>query len=153
MKAEQKIAIKAANVFKTKIKFARKVTEERLRECLPVPSFEKEHSSVLVTLMSTLIDEDSFELDPATNTLNPKTDFLKHIEESIGQVSGDPEIAKQRLNNVKNKLVERVRETATRSKERRLSISSVDSETRKRKMSPDPSSEREVVKSKTSPLK
>ena len=152
MKAEHKIAIKAANVFKTKIKFARKVTEERLRECLPVPSFEKEHSSVLVTLMSTLIDEDSFELDPATNTLNPKTDFLKHIEESIGQVSGDPEIAKQRLNNVKNKLVERVRETATRSKERRLSISSVDSETRKRKMSPDPSSEREVVKSKTSPL-
>jgi len=95
MRAENNIAIKAASVFKNKIKFARKVTEERLKECLPVPGFENEHSGVLITLMSTLVDEDSFELDPATNTLNPKTDFLKNIKDSIGQVSGDPEVAKQ----------------------------------------------------------
>ena len=152
MKAEKSIAIKAASVFKNKIKFARKVTEERLKECLPIPGFENEHSGVLVTLMSTLVDEDSFELDPDTNTLNPKSDFLKNIEESIGQVSGDTEVAKQRFDNVRNKLVERVRETAARSKERRLSTSSVDSETRKRRMSSEPPSNREVVKSKTSPV-
>ena len=37
MKAENNIAIKAASVFKNKIKFARKVTEERVKECLPIP--------------------------------------------------------------------------------------------------------------------
>ena len=61
-------------------------------------------------------------------------------------------MAKQRLNNVRNRLVERVRETAARSKERRLSTSSVDSETRKRRMSSEPPSNKEVVKSKTSPV-
>merc|ERR1712030_116808 len=43
MKAEKSIAIKAASVFKNKIKFARKVIEERWKECLPIPGFENEH--------------------------------------------------------------------------------------------------------------
>ena len=63
--------------------FARKVTEERLKECLPVSSFEEDQSKMLVTLISALIDEDSFDMDPDTVSLKPKEDFLKEIEEIL----------------------------------------------------------------------
>ena len=56
MKAELKLAVKTANIANAKVDFARKVTEERLKECLPVPSFQDDYSKVLVTLMSALID-------------------------------------------------------------------------------------------------
>ena len=123
-----------------------------MKECLPVPSFEDEHSKVLITLMSSLIDEDSFQIDPDSNTLQPKSDFLKDIEESIEKGTDDGQVAKDRLIIVKNKLIERVRESTSRNKGRRLSISSVDSETRKRRMSSKVENDREAVKSKTSPL-
>jgi hypothetical protein len=83
MKAELKLAVKTANIVNAKVDFARKVTEERLKECLPVPSFEDDHSKVLVTLMSALIDEDSFEMDPETDSLKPKENLLKEIEDSL----------------------------------------------------------------------
>ena len=38
-KARLNIAIKTAIIAKSKVKFARKVTEERLKECLPEPFF------------------------------------------------------------------------------------------------------------------
>ena len=100
MKAELHLAVKSSNVAKNKLKFARKVTEERLKECLPVPNFEDDYSKVLITLMSTLIDEDSFSLDPETDLLKPKEDFLKDIEDSLTKDS-DEVIVKERLNFVK----------------------------------------------------
>ena len=33
--------------------------------------------------MSTFMDEETFETDPNTDTLNPRSDFLKNIEDSI----------------------------------------------------------------------
>ena len=121
MKAELNIAVKTSNIAKNKLKFARKVTEERLKECLPVPNFEDDYSKVLITLMSTLVDEDSFDMDPDTDLIKPKDDFLKEIEESLSK-DCDPEKVKERLAFVKNKLVERVTASPRR---RRLSTSNV----------------------------
>ena len=121
MKAELNIALKTSNIAKNKLNFARKVTEERLKECLPVPSFEDDHSKVLITLMSTLVDEDSFDLDPDTDMMKPKEDFLKDIEDSISKDS-DEEKVRERLNFVKNILVERVMASPRR---RRLSTSNI----------------------------
>ena len=122
MKAELRIARKDTFHAKKKLSFARTVTEQRLKECLPVPSFEDDHSSVLITLMSTLLEENAFEIDSETDTLKPKEDLLKDIEESFEENTDT--VIKERLNLVRNKLLERVRDSVTKSRERRLSISS-----------------------------
>ena len=85
MKAELNISIKTSNIAKNKLKFARKVTEERLKECLPVPNFEDDQSKVLFTIMSTLVDEVSFDMDPDTDLLKPQEDFLNVIKDSISE--------------------------------------------------------------------
>ena len=130
MKAELKIAVKTANIANAKVKFARNITEERLKECLPDPSFEDKHSQVIVALMSSLLDEDSFEIDPETDSLKPKDNFLKDVEDSLDIHKEDQEV-KQRLEGVKNKLLDRVKSAPNRF--RRLSMSSAGSGERKRK--------------------
>ena len=147
MKAELKIAVKAANIANAKVKFARNVTEERLKECLPDPSFEDEHSKVIVALMSSLLDEASFEIDPETDSLKPKENFLKGIEDSLDIYNKDQAI-KQRLEGVKNKLLDKVKAAPNRF--RRLSMSSVNSVDRKRKVSSELSNE--SARSKPSPV-
>ena len=122
LNAELSLAKKNTFLAKKKLNFARTVTEQRLKECLPVPSFKDEHSSVLITLMSTLMDEDCLEIDPATEILRPKDDLFKEIEESFLDDTDD--VIKERLNFVRNKLIERVQASASKSKERRLSFSS-----------------------------
>ena len=73
---------KSAQVAGSRVKFARKVTEEWLKDCLPDANFKDEHSKVLVSLMSSLY---SFESDPESDKLKPKDDFLKDIEEGIAK--------------------------------------------------------------------
>ena len=153
MQAELNLATKTSAKNKNKLKFARKVTEERLKECLPVPTFEDEHSKVLITLMSALIDEERFDIDPDSDRMIPKTDFLKDVEESI-DCYVNQEVVRQRLSFVKNKLVERVMQSPAR---RRLSVCSVNSinstksNDKKRKSSSEaPGSSQAVQRSKPS---
>ena len=101
MKAELNLAVKTAHISRNKLKFARKVTEERLKECLPVPNFENDHSQVIITLMSSLMDEENLEKDPETDTLKPKESFLKEVEESFGD-GKNKELIKERIEFVKN---------------------------------------------------
>ena len=147
MKAELNFAVKTAKIANAKVMFARKVTEERLKECLPVPQFEDEHSKVLVQLMSALVDEDNFEMDPITETLKPKDTFLKDVEDSFDLANDDIGI-KGRIEDVKNKLLEKVKAAPARS--RRLSISSTNSVERKRKTSSEALNEKDAVKIKPS---
>ena len=152
MKAELHLAVKTSNVAKNKLKLARKVTEARLKECLPIASFENEHSQVLITLMSALIDEDSFDIDPDTDSLTPKVNFLKDVEDSIKK-NDDEDMVKERLEVVRNKLVERVKETSVGNKGRRMSISSVGSSSsidRKRKSSTEAQNVKDSSRSKSS---
>ena len=150
MKAELQAAKKTSILSKRKLNFARKVTEERLKECLPIPSFEDDHSKVLITLMSTLVDEENFELDPNTETFMSKEDFLKDVEESI-EKGGDEKLVKDRLDNVRNKLLERFKDSVASGRDRRLSISSISSQdSTKRKASQDLACEKDAVRSKPS---
>ena len=60
---------------------------------------------------------------------------------------------KERLQTVKNKVLDRVKESAARSRERKLSISSMSSFSsieRKRRDSEEPLNEKDSVRSKTS---
>ena len=148
LKAELKLAVKTANIANAKVTFARKVTEERLKECLPVPSFEDEHSKVLETLMSSLLDEDSIENVPETEALKPREDFLKDIEDSF-EMHREDNVIKERLKDVKNKLLDKVKSASVRN--RRMSISSTTSSLdRKRKGSTELPNE--PVRSKPSPV-
>jgi hypothetical protein len=93
------------------------VTEQKTSNCLSDATTDME--DVLVTLYSTLVDEDNFLLED--NTLAPKDDFLKNVEEKIverGEISSE----KLKLSNVKNKI--RIKERQL-SCERRNSVSSI----------------------------
>ena len=85
---------------------------------------------MLITLMSSLVDEDSFEMDLDTDTIKPKEDLFKDLEDSL-----ETDETKERLDFVRNKLLEKVKEKAMKSRERRLSqcssVCSLDSKKRK----------------------
>ena len=84
-------------------------------------------------------------MDPDTEIVKPKEDFLKELEESIVK-DDDEKIAKERLHYVKNTLVERFKDSQAKGKERRMSISSVTSQDSvKRKASADLVSDKESV--------
>ena len=138
-KDELKNVVKSADVTGKRVKFARKVTEEWLKETLPAANFE-DHSQVLVSLMSSLY---SFEMDPESESLKPKEDFLKDIEESF-EDNENKEVLKERLEYVKTSLIMRVNETV---KLRRSSIGSIGSlEGRKRHASGDTGEERSALR-------
>ena len=126
----------------------KKVTEDRLKECLNKPNFE-EHSKVLVTLLYAVIDEESFDIDPASETLRLKSNFLKDTEDSI-EAKGDDLgciVQKERLESVKSQITEKVNEAAVKNKERKLSVGSKDG--RKRSPSSDVSGERASSRSRS----
>ena len=64
-------AKKSSNLAKSKIEFARKVTEQRMSNCLSDPSPDVEDE--IVSLYSTLVDEDNFNF--VNETLHPEDDF------------------------------------------------------------------------------
>ena len=110
--------MKTADVTGRRVKFARKVTEEWLKDCLSDASFFYVHSKVMISMMSSLY---SFEVDSESDSLKPKEDFLKDIGEFI-ENHDQKELMKERLEFIKSSLIERVNETA---KQRRHSVSSV----------------------------
>ena len=74
----------------------------------------------------------SFEVDSESDSLKPKEDFLKDIEEFFDN-HDQKELLKERLEFIKNSLIERVNETA---RQRRHSVSNIGSgEGRKRQAS------------------
>ena len=123
MKANLQNAVKTTNIARNKLKFIKKVTEERLKECLHTPNFD-EHSKVLVSLLSAVTDDESFDIDPASETLKLKSDFLKYTEDSIEANNDDlgSIVQKERLDIVKSKIAEKVNEAAVKNRERKLSI-------------------------------
>ena len=120
-------------------------------ESLHVPSFEEEHCKVMVQLLSVLMDEECFDVDSGTNTLQLKADFLGDIEENIENSKDTLGIIvlKERLDLVKRKLTERINEAAIKNRGRKQSIGNKDG--RKRHPSGDLSSGRESSRSKSSP--
>ena len=146
MKSNLQLAFKTTNMTRNKLKFALKVTEERLKECLHVPRFEEDHSKVLVTLFTALMGEESCDVDPVSNTLKPKADLFKDIEDSI-EDSEEGKILKERLAFLKINLAERINEAAINNRGRKLIIGNKD---RKRQSSGELLNDRSSSRSKSS---
>ena len=111
---------------------------------------EAEHSKVLITLMSSLLDEDNFDVDPETDSLKPKEDFLKDVRDSF-ETHANEELINERLDFVKNQLVDKVKDKAARNRSRKSSMSSTCSQSIKRAHSMELLNQKEAVRSKTSP--
>ena len=109
LKSVNRFAAQANN----KLDFARKVTEQRLSNC----DVEEE----LVTLYSTLVDEENFELNEEDDCLTIKSDFLVNVEEKITERGEHPH-EKEILENIKNKILEKVKSKKIERKSRRESI-------------------------------
>ena len=120
---------KANYVAQNKVKFARQVTEKRLAECLPETTTDED--SHLIVLYSSLLNEDDFEIDLATNIVKPKDGLFDELEENLDNT--DPNF-ETHLSLLKNKVLGRIKVNRERRISRRDSISSNSSisESRKR---------------------
>ena len=126
-KNELRSARRSSSLARSKIDFTRRVTEQRMSNCLSTsaPDMEEE----IISLYSTLLDEESFTLEG--NDLVPSDDFLKVVEEKIVDIPTEME----KLKVVKNKILEKVKEKKVnrqQSRERRDSMSSICSSSSKR---------------------
>ena len=124
-KIELRTCRRASSLSRRKIDFARKITEQRMSNCLDElsPHLEDE----LVNLYSTLSDEDSFRLED--EKVIPVDNFLKEVELKIVERGNNP-VEINRLNQVKNKILEKVKyKKVQRSrKDSTSSVSSVGSQ-------------------------
>ena len=118
---ELKFSKKYTAVSKRKIDFARKITEQRMSDCLLVPSSHREDE--LINLYYTLADEDSFKLED--DEIVPDGDFLKDVEEQLVE-RGDCPVERNRLDQVRNKILDKLK-SKKQGRGRRDSISSISS--------------------------
>ena len=73
----------------------------------------------LVTLYSTLVNEDNFQLE--NDVVSPATDFLKQVEDKVME-RGEIPAERKRLSQLKNKILEKVKDKKlerTKSREMR----------------------------------
>ena len=122
---------KFSSVAKSKIEFARKVTEQRMTESLIDPSWSEdtEEDLALISLYSTLVEEDKFSLDLEKDTITPNDDFLRDVEEKLSAKMANPSELK-RFQEVKNKILEKIKVKMVNrviNKQRRDSVSSLNS--------------------------
>ena len=122
---------KYSNVAKSKIEFARKVTEQRMTECLTDPSWSEdtEEDRALISLYSTLVEEEKFTLDVENDTITPNDEFLRDVEEKLSAKMANPSELK-RFQEVRNKILEKIKVKKVNralSKQRRDSVSSLGS--------------------------
>ena len=115
----------SANVNKNKIEFARKVVEQSIGLSIANSSLVGEREDELVSLYSTLIDEDEFDLS-ASGVVSPKVDFLVDTEKHfLTEGSSDQMI--ESLKAFKQKITEAVKKRKVDRKTRQNSLSRRDS--------------------------
>ena len=102
---------KANYVAQNKVKFAKTVAEKKLAECFSDDSVDDSH---LIVLYSSLLNEEDFEVDLASNTINADDGFLNDFMKNIDMK--DPEVD-GKVSILRNKLLERIKT----NKERRIS--------------------------------
>ena len=124
---ELKLARHSSIMKSKKIDFARKVTEQRMSNSLSNLSDDLEEE--LVSLYSTLVDEENFLVE--NNEILPEENFLKDVEEKLS-LRGSIPSERERLDQIKNKILEKVKQRKDVRRERRESISSVGSMDSKR---------------------
>ena len=127
-RSELVLARKSSNLRSIKIDFAKRITEQRMSNSLS--NLSKDLEEELVNLYSTLLDEDNFEVED--DQIQPEENFLKNVEEKLA-IRGDIPAELERLDEVRNKILERVKQKKIGRKHgRRDSMSSVGSTGSKR---------------------
>ena len=96
------IARRSSSLFRNKLDFARKVTEQRLSNSLS--EFSADLDEELVALYSTLVDEDNFEIKD--DSITPVNNFLDQVELKVKE-RGDIPAEKERLLVIKHKILEK----------------------------------------------
>ena len=124
-KSELKAATKEANLVKKKMNHARKVTEQRMANTLTSTSTSTDEEDALVSLYSSLVDEDDFILGDEDDTIAPKNCFLTDVEEHLGKAGSEE--GKMGLSEMRNKILERVKGKKIERRQRRESFGSVSS--------------------------
>ena len=121
-KNELRTSRRCSSLARSKIEFARQVTEQRMSNCLSLPSPDQEDE--IVSLYSALLDEESFTMEG--NEILPGEGFLKFVEKKIEHIPSEME----KLNLVKNKILEKVKQNKVirqQSRDRRDSVCSTGS--------------------------
>ena len=116
----------SANVNKNKIEFARKVVEQSIGLSIAESSLVGERENELVSLYSTLVDEDQFDLS-STGVCSPKADFLAETEKLLLGTDGGRPDQMETLTAFKQKIVEAVKKRKMERKLRKNSLSRKDS--------------------------
>ena len=114
-----------ANVNKNKIDFARRVVEQSIDLCISDSSLKGEKELELVTLYSTLIDEDEFDLSE-DEICSSKSDFLLDAQKNLLERVDLPQQV-ECLKNLKVKILEAVNTINLVRKSRMDSFSRKDS--------------------------
>ena len=123
-KSELKNLRWSTNLNSNKIEFARKVVEQSINLCLSDSTLVGEKEKELVTLYSTLIDEENFEISDDDICFS-KAEFLgeaeKHLKER-GEISQEVEC----LTNFKTKILEAVKKRKLARRSRKDSLNGRD---------------------------
>ena len=106
-KTELRTAMRSASITRNKVHFARKVVEQRIYLCLTDSTLMGENEEELVTLYSTLVDEDNFDLSE-DETCSPKAGFLEEVEKQLAERGEKPREIKC-LETLKSKILEAVK--------------------------------------------
>ena len=142
-KNELKFAKRSSSLARSKIDFAKKVTEQRMAFCLSQSSPESALDDEIISLYSSLLDEESFSMEG--NEILPGEDFLKVVED---KVVSSPEMEKLKV--VRNKILEKVKQNKENKqafRDRTDSLGSVGSNNSKRASTDQLSSQPKLVKS------
>ena len=119
-KNELKFAKRSSNLARSKLDFAKKVTEQRMSFCLSQSSPESPLDDEIISLYSSLLDEESFSMEG--NEILPGEDFLKVVE---AKVVNTPDMEKLKV--VRNKIPEKVKQNKENKQAFRDSLGSVGS--------------------------
>ena len=122
VKMEAKNAKRQASLLKSKVEFARKVTEQRMATTLPSSSVDQEE---LVSLYSALVDEELFDLDN-DDAIAPYEGFLKEVEDNL-KMGENSDSGHEHFKIVKHKILEKVKGKKVERRQRRDSIGSISS--------------------------
>jgi hypothetical protein len=121
-KSELRNSRRATSLARNKIEFARNITEQRLSNSITGSGLVGEDAEELIALYSTLVDEEHFELGE-DDMVSSKYEFLSAVEEKL-KLGGDNPEEKKQLENVKNKILEKVKERKCERRSRRDSVCS-----------------------------
>ena len=130
------LAQKNSRLARSKLNHVKKVTEQRMLECLPDPKFKDDYSLHLANIWATCEDPDNYTVNEDADTIEPSDEaaLLKDLRENCDM---SVEQNKEVINFLKNKVIENVKEKVKKSRRRRdssvCSVSSITSNSSKRK--------------------